>query len=483
MKGDSLRVSGSNKRLEARVSSSGKLPETCIIRLSTKVFSQKAQKCISSMKQGGVVSGAAGDVAAFLLTTAALEIVRRFSKAKCSFIWRGLQTLQLLCYPPFKWIQRWAPFKGLVKNMQTLSKPMLVLSIATVFSDEPTSVEGAFSGSNDVQASTTSQPEASSQSLHLNGRSHDEVPKSLTPDKWLLELYKELDKQGIIIPERLNEEELRRFYVASDGDFSRLLSSIKKTIRWRQTYTLLSSQELEAWSHLVFWHGCDVKRRPCLIIRLGLACSNSISIDRSLFARAVVSQIEHGVLNLIDLDHPQLTVLMDCEGLSPFGFPVQMMRSCAVLLQDHYPNRLGWLLVVRLPPIALVVTKTLFQVLKPKTRKKLRVVGGDHQEVLSKYFEALPPFLGGNCSCSKCSESSFEGINEEIMKNSERVDFTDDSTVPLPDCDHPAETSVEITRELVRTAIIGAVILWIILAFILGMYYPQMLHQLYSRCG
>lgn len=55
-------------------------------------------------------------------------------------------------------------------------------------------------------------------------------------------------------------------------------------------------------------------------------------------------------------------VLMDCHGLSPFGFPIHTMRSCAALLQDHYPNRLGCLMIIRLPQLARVVTQTLFQV-------------------------------------------------------------------------------------------------------------------------
>ncbi|GFS31579.1 P-loop containing nucleoside triphosphate hydrolases superfamily protein [Actinidia rufa] len=54
---------------------------------------------------------------------------------------------------------------------------------------------------------------------------------------------------------------------------------------------------------------------------------------------------------LDEYENPQITVLMDCEVFSPFRFPMQMMRSCAMLLQDHYPNYLGYLIVIRLPPI------------------------------------------------------------------------------------------------------------------------------------
>ena len=86
---------------------------------------------------------------------------------------------------------------------------------------------------------------------------------------------------------RLGDDELHRYYAAVNGDFSKLVSSVKKTIDWRQSYKLFPPHELEAYSHLVFWHGHDSERRPCLIIRLGLACSNLQSDDRPLFIKAV----------------------------------------------------------------------------------------------------------------------------------------------------------------------------------------------------
>lgn len=86
---------------------------------------------------------------------------------------------------------------------------------------------------------------------------------------------------------RFDEDELGRFYAASNGEFSRFVASVKKTIHWRQTYSMLSPHELEEWSPFLFWHGYDVKRRPCLIMRLGVACSNLTSSNKPLFAKAV----------------------------------------------------------------------------------------------------------------------------------------------------------------------------------------------------
>lgn len=81
-----------------------------------KTLTQKSRNHI--VPKDLVVRGVAGDVAFFLLKVAALETTRRFSRAKCPFAWRSIQAFQMLCYPPFKWVHRWAPLKGLVRGMQ-----------------------------------------------------------------------------------------------------------------------------------------------------------------------------------------------------------------------------------------------------------------------------------------------------------------------------------------------------------------------------
>lgn len=111
---ETLRLFQSNKKLELRVTATQNLPKSRLFGLVAK----KTIKCVTSVKVNLVATGGDGDIGAFLLTTATLEIVRRFSSAHCPFIWRGLQALQILCCPPFKWIQKWAPFTGLVKGMQ-----------------------------------------------------------------------------------------------------------------------------------------------------------------------------------------------------------------------------------------------------------------------------------------------------------------------------------------------------------------------------
>lgn len=442
-----------------------------------EAFPKNTFRHIESLKFGKFGKKTAGRVALFLLEVAALELVRRFSKAKCPFAWRGLQALQLVCYPPFKWIQRWAPFNGLVKGMQMLSSPLFVLSIATAFSDKSecgseTSDGFVNSDVSELQALTEPQSHVPPEEPILGTRVCDDAtPQNLSSETWMLQLYTELENQRITLPERINEDELRRFYTAANEDSSHLLSSIKKTIHWRETYKILSGEELEMWSNLVFWHGFDVNHRPCLVIRLGLACLTLPSHDRPRYAQALVSQIEHGVLHLVDAENPQIAVLIDCEGLSPLNIPMKMLRSCCALLQDHFPNRLGCLFVIRLPPVVRVIAQTFLQVLKPLTRQKLRIEGGMFRSVLSEYLVLLPSYLGSNCTCMQCSKIAARKMEQLPVYERREIE-------PISDAPgdeglsssylEPAISDRDYSRML-RTAVIGMLIFWVFIALMAGL--------------
>ncbi|XP_074289937.1 uncharacterized protein LOC141616023 [Silene latifolia] len=425
------------------------------------------------ISKDGVGGGVSGDVAFFVLKLVALETMRRVSESKCPFAWRSLQACQMLCYPPFKWVQRWAPFKGLVQGMRILSRPLMIISIATAFSD----ISDKMSAANDHTASVDNvDNDSSSLQPCVDGdtRNENEPSTCLPLENWMLKLYKELKQQGFSLPERLDESELQRFYTAANGDFSSLLSSVKKTIRWRETFNILSQEELKMWSSVVFWHGHDVRQRPCLIVRLGVACTSLQNHDRPRFAQAIVSQLEHGIMHLADHGSPQVMVLVDCESLSPFRLPFQMIRSCSMLFQDHYPNCLGGLFVIRLPPVLRMMVQTFMKVLKPLTRQKLEFLGERYREVLSEYFQELPACLGGTCICATCSSGtsnttrtfpfievltdahlsangySCEGLRSEYLRSEADVN---------QNFDH-----------LLRTAMIGILMLCVFGAILAGIY-------------
>ncbi|KAK0572314.1 hypothetical protein LWI29_029631 [Acer saccharum] len=136
-----------------------------------------------------------------------------------------------------------------------------------------------------------------------------------------------------------------------------------------------------------------------------------------------VSRVEHGVLHLVDAENPHITVLVNREGLSPLRIPMQLLRSCSSRLQDHFPNRLGCLLVIRLPPVARVISEE----------------GENHRgcacKVLSDYLQTLPAYLGGNCTCTKCSKISIHDKRphtNETNRIQPYADVGDDEDLPSP---------------------------------------------------
>ncbi|KAK7272079.1 hypothetical protein RJT34_28465 [Clitoria ternatea] len=464
------------------VMAGNKSHKSLLISCHPKSVVHRNHQLLISLIHGRFGSSAVGRITIFLLKVAALEIIRRLSKSRCSCVWRGLQALQILSYPPFKWIERWAPFKGLVKTMQVLSRPLLALSIATVFSDLSKCNDGKSDCSTDSHDSTT-YPELLPLPVDVNTSQCSTDPKILESENWVTRLNQELENHGITLPERINEDELRRFYEACNNDFSSFVTSIKKTVRWRETYRILSEEELKTWSEMVFWHGYDTRHRPCLFVRLGLACSTLTSHDKPRFSQAVISQVEYGVLRLVEADNPQITVLVDCEGLSPERIPMQIMRTCSSLLQDHFPNRLGWLVVIRLPAVDHGIVRTFFQDLKPATRSKLKIEGDMYQKVVSDHLPTPPSYLGGSCSCTKCSiivnydmlqsYAIGTGRRDEVGDISDSESEGSPTLHPSADLDGRLYGSYD---QLFRNAIIGILIFCIFIALGVVVFDPGNRH-------
>ncbi|CAJ2678822.1 unnamed protein product [Trifolium pratense] len=444
---DKSNMSMSSNSKQNSVITGKKTYQKQLVASRPKGFAQRYCEPLVSLRDSDFGSSAVGRATFFLLKVAALETVRRFSKSRYPCLWRGLQGLQILAIPPFQYIQRWAAFRGLVKSMQVLSRPLLVLSIATVFTEELECSDGTSDHLTDSHDSEVSAAEPSPVQDNLNIR--------------------------------INDDELHRFYAASNNDFSCFLTSIKKTIRWRECYKILSVEELEMWSNMVFWHGSDLLHRPCLIVRLGMACSSLASQDKPRFAQAIVSQVEYGVLHLVDRENPQITVLVDCEGLSPLRIPMQILRSCSSILQDHFPNRLGCLFVIRLPAIARVIAQTFIQVIKPATKKKLKIEGEMYKKLLYDYLPTLPLYLGGRCTCEKCSKMVNHNMVQphETGTSTSRIvredDISDNEDSPSL---HPSivldESQNNSYDQLLRTAVISLLVFWVVVALGAGMYGP-----------
>ncbi|XP_073114658.1 uncharacterized protein [Elaeis guineensis] len=188
-----------------------------------------------------------GEIAFFLLKVAALEAVQRLSGAGVHLYGRLLRHFNVFAIHHSYGFGDGHPL-GYWSKVHRKSQDHYCFS--------PSHQLSLFISKKTIH--TQPHCESSSRPSTSDMRNCDESPKDALSGSWLVQLFRELEKQGITLPERVDEDELHRFYTAANGDISCLLSSLKRTICWRETYHILSSQELEMWSQLVFWHGFDV---------------------------------------------------------------------------------------------------------------------------------------------------------------------------------------------------------------------------------
>lgn len=117
------------------------------------------------------------------------------------------------------------------------------------------------------------------------------------------------------------------------------------------------------------------------------------------------------------------------------------------------------------------------QVLKPATRRKVRTIGGNYREILAQCLQSIPSFLGGKCSCSKCSDMGVmqdkDGDRALMLPVTEHVN--NDSLVMY----HPAGSNTTEDRDQSRTIVIILLMLWLLIFLIFGTCYPGKLSFLY----
>ena len=105
------------------------------------------------------------------------------------------------------------------------------------------------------------------------------------------------------------------------------------------------------------------------------------------------------------------------------------------------------------------------QLLRPATRHKLRVL--QNPKALAEYLQATPAFLGGECCCSVCSGGGNDGSNflglSYDQENEQRGAGAGEMVVAM---ERGSPATVE---QVARMAVVGMLMVWIFLAYMVGM--------------
>jgi hypothetical protein len=163
-----------------------------------------------------------------------------------------------------------------------------------------------------------------------------------------------------------------------------------------------------------------------------------VHVDEVTYTRTIVRELERAVA--VSMDHSKgrvgkFNAVIDGQGFSLGATPsLNGIKTFVTILQDHYVDRLGVLILTNLGTFAELVLKLFLPLITEDVRKKIVVLPHDEQErrvvletVLGK--ENIPVWLGGddeyefNVDEYYDSEDTVVGTDEEAMEYLELMPY------------------------------------------------------------
>ncbi|GMR61033.1 hypothetical protein PMAYCL1PPCAC_31228 [Pristionchus mayeri] len=218
-----------------------------------------------------------------------------------------------------------------------------------------------------------------------------------------------------------NDAHLLRFLRAREFDVPKAKEMILTSLLWRKQHNV--DQILHEWQRPAVvkqffpgcWHHSDRGGRPLYLLRLGLLDMKGLlrSIGMQNVVKLCLSTCEEG-LNRAEEATKALGVpiscwsaLLDLDGLSMRHLwrpGVQALLKIIEIVEAHYPETMGQVLVVRAPRVFPVLWTLISPFIDETTRNKFVICGGENMtEEMKKFLDDqhIPDFLDGPC-LSEC---------------------------------------------------------------------------------
>lgn len=263
----------------------------------------------------------------------------------------------------------------------------------------------------------------------------------------LVQIRDEVKKQGLDLspwissPEETEDHLLLRFLRARKFNVKKSLSMLQKDLEWRDEKKVLSLRDakeeqvlgcsLSIFSPLLpIWHqGHDRVGRPVIYKKFGsfeiwkitqhtslenLVMHHVWSMERYMaLCRANTKRLGYMV--------ETVTLVIDAAGwgLSLFTREAtSYLRQISNIDSDHFPERLGRIIVVNAPYLLSVAWKVISAWLDVKTREKIQILRGPYyyEPVLKELIDPdqLSEEYGGNAkSAYKAPEKSEKDVSKE----------------------------------------------------------------------
>lgn len=164
------------------------------------------------------------------------------------------------------------------------------------------------------------------------------------------------------------------------------------------------------------WHGCDHDGRPVFIdgtIGMDVAWMRStapqdwqqqiVELALAEAERHTELCVRHTSLARAARSFETHVVLVDCAGMSlAIRQCIPAIKQISALAGAHYPETVHSLLIVNAPSWFYSIYRLVERFIHPDTRAKVLMCSGAEQLFRHVPPNALPPSLGGTCTCAEC---------------------------------------------------------------------------------
>jgi len=243
---------------------------------------------------------------------------------------------------------------------------------------------------------------------------------TVTQQHALDKLRKELQDEGIFVPERMDDAALLRFLRARKFDVEKAKTMIVACEKWRkdfgvdelmQNFDFKEKEEVDKY-YPQYYHKMDKDGRPVYVERLGkLDIPKLYSIttqDRQL--KRLVYEYEKFLRDRLPacskaVGHPVETscTILDLQGVSLSNFyrVKDYVSAAASIGQDRYPECMGKFYIINAPWAFSTVWTFIKPWLDEVTVSKIDIIGSSYKDKLLAQIPAenLPKEFGGQCQC------------------------------------------------------------------------------------
>ncbi|KAL3159893.1 hypothetical protein ABBQ38_010289 [Trebouxia sp. C0009 RCD-2024] len=214
-----------------------------------------------------------------------------------------------------------------------------------------------------------------------------------------------------------NETTLTRYLVAKDWNVQKAAAMLRSTLKWRQQFqphkiTWADVAHNASTGRVELLNSTDDLGRPVVLMRLRNEMAPS---DHEHQLKFLVYTLERACELADDAGHGKMSWLLEMEGYSPKNSPpFAVTKQSISVLQNHYPERLGYAVMAKPPRIFTVAWNALYPFLDTETREKITFVKCDVVNSLKGVLgvDCIDVSMGG----SRPGEFDLERYRERMIK-------------------------------------------------------------------